>query len=195
MRLASYFADFSGGATSLVVTPVQHRVVNPADSTAIRRLYSSLGLRLFYANEGTPRPRRPAHRGSTTFQATRDRKVVSFDAHVRGNDASGADNVKIAWITYTFGNTGCKCWHLVAQVRDAADPTLWTGTLPVERVRRRPAYIVQSANGAALVAVDDRDGAYYSLGSSSVPAQPSGLTVSSTTSSGRYRASVSVRRR
>ena len=115
---------------------------------------------------------------------------MSFNAHVRGNDASGADNVRTAWITYTFGNTGCTCWDSVDLVRDTADPNLWTGTLtlPSNVTADDLRYIVQSANGAALVAVDDRDGAYYSLGdTSSVPAEPSGLTVSSTTSSGPLR--------
>ena len=43
MWAASYFAELSGGATSLVVKPAQHRVVNVGDATALRRLYSSLG--------------------------------------------------------------------------------------------------------------------------------------------------------
>ena len=54
MWTASYFAELSGGATSLVVTPVQHRVQTVGDPTAIRRLYASLGLRLFYADANDP---------------------------------------------------------------------------------------------------------------------------------------------
>ena len=52
MWTASYFADISGGATNLVVTPEQHRVATVGDTTATRRLYSSLDLRLFYADAG-----------------------------------------------------------------------------------------------------------------------------------------------
>ena len=54
MWAASYFAELSGGATSLAVTPVQHRVQTVGDPTAIRRLYASLGLRLFYADASDP---------------------------------------------------------------------------------------------------------------------------------------------
>ena len=91
MWQASYFGDLGGGATNLVVTPAQHRVA-PGDATAIRRLFSSLDLRLFYVDDddaaaaaGDRAADLRRHRRRS--RATRD---VQRDGH--GHRAAGADN-------------------------------------------------------------------------------------------------------
>ena len=193
--LTSYFGDFTGGSTNLVVTPAQHRVVNPGDATAQLRLYSTLGLRLFYAGASDAAAAQSGAPSIFDVQATLAGNVVSFAAHVRGSDATGADNVKTAWVTYTFGTTGCHCWQSLDLARDAGDTNLWTGslTLPGGVSANDLQFILQSANSAALVAVNDKGGAYFSLAdTTSSPASPTTLKLTAASSSGPYGGNVGV---
>ena len=119
MWTASYFAELTGGATSLVVTPVQHRVETVGDSTAIRRLYESLGLRLFYADANDSHAALATAPAISDVGASLSGSTVTFSARVHGTDDLGDDNLKTAWITYSYGATGCSCWQ-----SDRADPDL-----------------------------------------------------------------------
>ena len=91
---------------------------------------------------------------------------MTFSARVHGTDDLGDDNLKTAWITYSYGATGCSCWQSVELTRSSGH-RLHLDRDPGRR-RRRPAtlrFIVQAANGAALVGIDDNKGAYHSLAS------------------------------
>ena len=59
MRIASpnYFDALGNGATRLLVTPAQHRSNGPNQSTSTLRLYSDVGLQLFYSNNILSRAR------------------------------------------------------------------------------------------------------------------------------------------
>ena len=53
MWTSNYFGEFDSGGTNLIVTPVQHRS-DPANALrSIRRVFSDLDLRLFYADAPT----------------------------------------------------------------------------------------------------------------------------------------------
>src|SRR4029453_1042927 len=97
----------SGGATSLVVTPAQHRVVNVGDPTAIRRLYTSLGFRLFYADDDDADAALAAAPAISDVQASLSGSDVTFSARVHGTDAGGQDHLKTVWGTYPYGPPGC----------------------------------------------------------------------------------------
>jgi hypothetical protein len=167
---ASYFAELTGGATSLVVTPAQHRVINVGDATATRRLFSSLGLRLFYVNDNDADAALAAAPAISDVHASLSGSIVTFSARIHGTDVHGADNLKTAWVTYTFGPTGCSCWTSVDLTRNpAVDPNIWTATLDIGAASSANLrFMVQAANGAALVGVDDNDAAFHSLANSAV---------------------------
>ena len=175
-------------------TPAQHKVQNPGDATATRRLFSNLNLRLFYANAGDPAAAQAAVPTIGNVTAVLAGSVVTVNAVISGTNSTGADNVKTAWLTYSYGNTGCTCWTSVLLTRSAADPTQWSATLGVGG--NDPAalrFIVQAANSAALVGINDNHGAYFSLASATgATPEATNLTVSAGASSGTYGGSVSV---
>ena len=86
MWTASYFAELSGGATSLVVTPAQHRVATVGDSTAIRRLFASLGLRLFYADANDADAALATAPAISDVGASLAGSTVTFSARVHGTE-------------------------------------------------------------------------------------------------------------
>ena len=96
---------------------------------APRRLYDSLGLRLFYANASDQAAAAAAAPAIDRVTSTPAGSTLAISAYARGNDATGATNVMTAWMTYTFGNTGCTCWTSIDLTRDPNDATHWTGTL------------------------------------------------------------------
>ena len=133
MWTASYFAELTGGATSLVVTPAQHRVQTVGDSTAIRRLYESLGLRLFYADANDSHAALATAPAISDVGASLSGSTVTFSARVHGTDDLGDDNLKTAWITYSYGATGCSCWQSIELTRTSStiDSAIWTATLDI----------------------------------------------------------------
>src|SRR4051794_11950908 len=98
MRLStpSYFAALGGGATTLLVTPAQHKTLSLADGTSTLRLYSGLRLRLFYSG----------YLGASALSAAPDvvdvhavangSGGVDIRAHVVGDPAAG---IQQTWIT------------------------------------------------------------------------------------------------
>src|SRR4029079_14950973 len=166
MWAASYFAELSGGATNLSVTPAHHRVANVGASTAIRRLYSSLDLRLFYADASGPNAASAALATAPSISrvlASAAGTTVNFEATVNGTSPTGADNLKSVWLTYTTAPSGCSCWQSVDLTRTAGT-NKFTGSATIgagDQAALR--FLVQAANAAAMVGVEDNDGAYYSL--------------------------------
>ena len=183
MWTTSYFADLTGGATNLVVTPVQHRVSTPGATTATRRVFSNLDLRLFYADSTGAGANAAAGATAPSISgvtATLAGGVVTFSASILSTNA-GTDNAKSAWVTYNFGNTGCHCWDSVDLSRSAPGSTSWTGslTLPGGVLASDLRFIVQAVNGAALVGVANNAEAYYGLTSAAAPTlAPSNLALS-----------------
>ena len=180
MWAASYFGELSGGVTNLVITPAQHRVLQSGDATAIRRLYESLDLRLFYADDDDDEAALVAAPAIGAITAELVGSTIQVSANVTGSDVHGDDNIKSVWVTYTFGNTGCSCWVSVDLTRSGTDPALFTGSIPVGSSNPANArFIVQAANSAALVSVADNDAAYYSLATLvEADADPTSIVVS-----------------
>ena len=184
MWTTSYFGDLTGGSTNLVITPAQHQADGPG--TATRRLYQGLDLWLFYVGEGDTAAAQATAPKITNIETTVAGDIVTFSANVLGDD------VKAAWVTYTFGNAGCSCWSSVNLTPDSVTPidaTLWTGTLDLDGAD--PAtlrFMVQAVNGAALVGVDDNAAAYHTLAGEAAPVKaPSALVINEpTTTSGTY---------
>jgi hypothetical protein len=166
MWSANYFGELGSGSTNLVVTPAQHRVVNVGDTDAIRRLFSALDLQLFYADENDATAAFATAPGVSDVTASISGSIVTFAARVHGTAATSND-VKTAWLTYTFGdNVGCSCWQSIELTRSDTDDSIWTKTLDISGFdQTKLRFIVQAVNVAALVGIDDNDGAYHSLAS------------------------------
>ena len=196
MWTTSYFGDLTGGSTSLVVTPAQHRVVTPGDPTAIRRAYSSVDLQLFYADAASTNAAQASAPVISDVVASLDGSLVAFSARVRGSDAAGANNVKTAWLTYTFGTSGCSCWTSINLSRDANDPSVWSGTLDLTGLGGQAddlRFVVQAANSAALVGQETNGGSYYAITGSSTPmVTPTSLSMTTTGSGGPYGSTLPV---
>ena len=128
MWAASYFAELSGGATSLAVTPAQHRVVNVGDPTATRRLYTSLGLRLFYAGENDADAALATAPAISDVQASLTDRTVAFSARVHGTDDDGDDNLKTAWVDLHLRPDRVLVLDIHRPDPSAIDSTIWTGT-------------------------------------------------------------------
>ena len=164
MWQASYFGDAGPRIDDLVVTPAQHRV-SIGDATAIRRLYSELDLRLFYADDDDDNAALATAPAISDVKATIAGNIVTFAARVHGTDHNGADNLKSVWVTHTGGAAGCSCWDSVDLVPSDTDASIWTGTLDIGPLGIGPddlRFIVQAANGAALVGINDNRAAYHS---------------------------------
>ena len=167
MWAASYFGELTGGSTNLVVTPVQHRVDAIGDATATRRLFSTLDLQLFYADDDDEFAALAAAPAISEVSATIDDGIVTFGARIHGTDHLGADNLRSAWLTYTFGENGpCSCWQSIELAPSETDDSIWTAELDIlaadpDDLR----FIAQAVNGAALVGINDNAGAFHSLAS------------------------------
>ena len=92
---------------------------------------------------------------------------------VVGEPAAGIQQV---WVTYAGVTPGQ--WQSLDLTQDAADSTLWTGTL-TDVTPEQVEFLVQAVNGVGLVSIDDDQGAYYrpgqippALHSSPVPLTP-----------------------
>ncbi|MEO8468989.1 MAG: hypothetical protein ABI573_04910 [Chloroflexota bacterium] len=199
MWTASYFGDLGSGSTSLVLTPAQHKVTNVGDTTATRRAYANLDLRLFYADAGDTAAGKATAPTISNVTATVSGSIVSFSTTVLGKDAAGVDNVKNVWVTYTFGNAGCHCWKPIDLTRSVSDPTVWTGQLDLSGANGGAGanlrFILQAANGAALVGTADNAAAYFSLTTTAAPnLATSSLTINAPAinASGIYGATATV---
>ena len=156
----NYFDAFhTGGATRLLVTPVQHRSEGLDVDTSTLRLYDNVDVSLFYSAErgavaGTSSP-------SILDVTASIGNSVDFDVHVVGDPAAG---IKGVWVTYTgFDNL----WRSVDLALDPADATHWTGEVEVPSGHdpSEIQYVVQAVNGVGMVTLDSNDGALYQIAS------------------------------
>jgi hypothetical protein len=120
---------------------------------------------------------------------------VNFEATVNGTSPTGADNLKSVWLTYTTGPSGCSCWQSVDLTRTAGT-NKFTGSATIAAGDQSAMrFLVQAANAAAMVGVEDNDGAYYSLANAkevvAVPATTT-LHMGSVPASGAYGATIPV---
>jgi hypothetical protein len=190
MRLAtpSYFGAVAGGATTLNVTPAQHRALSPADGTSTVRLYDSLDLRLFYSG----------YLGSSALSAAptivdvnavaNGSGGVDVSAHVVGDPAAGVQQV---WIVYT--GDGPSRWGPLDLTQDADDSTLWRGTLTSIASPGDLRFLVEAVNGVGLVALDDHLGAYYGVsGAATAAPLATALALQSAPTSGTFGGAATV---
>ncbi len=177
------------GATRLLITPAQHKVAAIGDTRSTLRLYSKLGLKLFYSNYtgDSALAAAPAITGVTSSAVG---GVVSFSAHVVGDPAAGIQQV---WITYTGTGGATDTWASVDLHQDATDSTLWTGTEPVDPAKVPSVrFMVQAVNGVGLVSMDDNLGSDYSVAGAVTTAPVSTSLTLSGPASGAYGTSASV---
>jgi hypothetical protein len=183
MRLATpnYFAALSGGATTLLVTPAQHKALSIADGTSTLRLYSNVSLRLFYSGYLGDSARSDAPDIVDVNATANSTGGVDFTAHVVGDPAAGIQQV---WITYT--GDGPSRWASLDLTPDAANSSLFRGTLPSIASTGALRFIVQAANGTGQVSLNDNLGSYYSVGAATAPSVATTLTLQAPPSSGTY---------
>ena len=161
---ASHFGELSGGTgTNLIVTPAQHRVESPGDPTAIRRVYSTVDLQLFYADPSDPVFVLPP--SILGVSAVNVGGIVTFSMHVDGAPQAPTEAV---WVTYTFGagpDGGAGSWTSLPLTQSTQDPTLWVADLPLPGgvVPADIRYIVQAVNTPGVVAYEDNGGPYFTL--------------------------------
>ena len=183
----------SAAATRLLVTPAQHRVATIGDTNATLRLYSQLGLRLFYSSY-TGDAALSAAPTMSGVSGVLNGATISFQARVVGNPAAGIQQV---WVTYTgTSGTGTDTWQSIDLAQDATDSTLWTGslTLPSTTAAANLRFMIQAVNGVGLVSLDDNLGAYYAAaGPSTMPPTATTLSLdSSAPTTGVYGSVASV---
>ena len=196
MWATSYFGTLSGGSTTLVITPAQHRIITPGNPDATLRLYSSLGLRLLYADASSTTAAAATVPTIYDVSSRLDGSTITFNAHVRGTNASNVDNVKTAWVTYTYGTTGfatggCACWKSIDLTHDTDD--LWHGTLNLNGATPgNLRFIVQAGNDAGLLGVQDNGNSYFSLGTVPAAAATTALGLTTGSTSGAYGSTINV---
>ncbi len=204
MRLftANYFDALSGGgSTSLLVTPVQHRVQTVGDQDATLRQFDDLSLRLFYSgNTQTYGSNIPALSGPPTFsdvRATISGDDILFEANVVGDPAAG---IQAVWVTYADPLAASGVWESIDLLQDPVDSTLWTGALINGAIDFELIdFMLQAVSGNGLVTFSDNFGAYYQLEGVTVPGEepidPYPTTLSyapATPTSGTYGTQVTI---
>lgn len=202
LATASYFGALDGGVertTILHVTPTQHRVESVGQETAIRRVSTNLGYRLFYSDNtrqfGPNRPALSSPPTITRVEATRDGDDVVFEVAVVGDPAAGIQEV---WVTYTEGEASSGTWVSLDLAQDPGDSRRWIGQLEDGAVNfTRLDFLVQAVNGVGLVARDDNFGRFYRQfgAGSTVPAEKVDTTLvleAPVPTSGVYGTSVTV---
>ncbi|HSN44680.1 MAG TPA: hypothetical protein VLR88_11590, partial [Propionibacteriaceae bacterium] len=160
LATANYFDALSGGGrTSILVTPAQHRTITGGSGTATLRLYSNMGLRLFYSGYTGP----AATSGAPTLTDVSTAVTggnVTFSVRATGDPAVGVQQV---WVTYTGD---ANRWTSLDLVQDPNDSSLWSRTvpLPTPLSGRSIEFLVQAVNGLGLVTLDDSAGRLYAIG-------------------------------
>ena len=163
----NYFGALAGnGATSLLVTPAQHRAADIALGTSTRRTYAGLDLRLYYSGNLDVAALSDAP-SIVAVSAQPNGAGVVFSAQVVGDPAAAIHQV---WVTTTSDGAGAwtsldlaQCVApLPAACGSVADSGRWVGALAGSPANLK--YVVQAVNGYGLVTLDDNYGAYYSLG-------------------------------
>ena len=200
---ANYFGALAGnGATSLLVTPAQHRAadLDPAGTGALRstlRSYSNLDLRLYYSSNRDQVSLSDAPSIVAVGAQPDGTGNVTFTAQVTGDPAAAIYEV---WITYTTGSAWVSVRSEPMQSgrrfrRRAARPrTRKSGKAMPAFLWAAAQFVVQAVNGLGLVAFDDNRGAYYTFtGAVTLPAPAQTvLAFESPPTSARYGDAVNV---
>ena len=172
----------SGGATQLMVTPVQHTSDPSPATTDTRRTFNSMNFKLFYsANTSTY-----GTGGSAVTPAlTSAPSIVSVESTL-SPDGTGIDicatigaqpssGVQQAVVTYTDPTAASPTWSsatLTSSGCNTADDWFATptdsssfgGTIPLAGLTASNVqFLVQAVSGTGLVSTDDNLGAYFSL--------------------------------
>ena len=188
MWTPSYYGALSqGGGTRLLVTPAQHRAINPGDPNVTLRTYTHLGLKLFYSNNlsdgaGSEAP------SITEVSAEVSEPNVTFSARVVGDPRAGVQEV---WVTYTGLDNH---WHSIGLEQDPVQSSLWTKTVPLTSgTPTQLDFMVQAVNGFGRVAVSDNAGAYHKVvvGSATPPSATS-IELDSSPSSSVFNSTATV---
>ena len=201
MWTSNYFGEFDSGGTNLIVTPVQHRSDPGHAQRSIRRVFSDLDLRLFYADAPTLLGGIHADAALADaptivdVDATPDGSDILFSALVVGDPSAAIHEVWVAWTdgTGTWAPLDLQqCTApLPASCAGLDDSRVWTGRLAGHASVQ---YVVQAANGTGLVSFDDNRGQYY-LGSTT-PAPAAAATsmtlVTPVPTSGTFGQSVNI---
>ena len=183
MAKPNYWGLLTGGnQTSLLLTPAQHKATQPGTDYVLLRRYTNVDVRMFYINANAPGVRALA---PVVFGVTSDAGTGVVSARVIGDDTNGA-GIHSAWVTYTTAGSGT--WQSFDLTRDTTDTAIWkaTRTLPTGTE-----YMVQAANSAGIVTLNDNLGAYYGWGVSSSTLGATRITLSGVTT-GDYGTSADV---
>ncbi len=172
-----------GGATTLVMTPAQHRAPTPGTPDVLLRLYGDVSFRLFYSNSlaaGATSGAPVVYGITSDLTPLGDTRIV---ARIVGDPNA---DIQQAWVTFTEPGSGL--WQSADLARDATDPTLWTLT---RHMAVGTSFMVQAANGFGLVTVNDNANAYYTAGVAAATAATSAIILGGATT-GVYGTSASV---
>jgi hypothetical protein len=163
----NYFDELAGngGATSLLLTPAQHRVVDAGSTDALARRYGSLGVRLYYLASDVPADGRLAtalapsisNVGATIGSGDQ----VTFRATVVGDPVAGPLH---AWILYTLGadQAGHGAWVPVELTAPAGGSGTWTRTVTVPGATlANLRFLAQAVGKGGAVSIDTNLGRYY----------------------------------
>ncbi|HYT59935.1 MAG TPA: HYR domain-containing protein, partial [Haliangiales bacterium] len=171
------------GVTRLMALPAQF-ISGSSGGGGTLREYQSMNFRLFYsANLATYTdpisgiPSTPARASAPSISGVSGVTLgdqVLLSAHVTGNPAAGIQQV---WVTYTAqSGPYAGQWQSLDLTQNAADSTLWEGTLPLNATPSQDLrYLVQAVNGVGVVAIDMKLGAHH------VPDENDGANGSPTT--------------
>lgn len=218
----NYYGQACGGneQTLLYLFPVQHCSETGGSELSIRRVFSSLNLRLYFSGNTQSYQTRDAD-GQLIFDLagrpvmnvlgasappaisevadTVDQDGVHFHVQIGGDPATGIQEV---WVTYTTtDNPGqWRSIDLAPHEEDdnlpepVLDYRLWEATRSLAELQTTDAgnirYLVQAASGMGLVTMDSRLGAFYIPGQS--PEQESSLSVQASPGAGDYGAEVAL---
>ena len=169
----NYWGGLAGtGATSLLVTPAQHRSVDIAQALSTRRAYSNMDLRLYYSGKLGKAALSDAL-SIVSVNAVQSGNGVDFTAQIVGDPDTA---IYEAWITLTSGNGPTGTWEPLDLIQcgtpagagvcgTTQDSSIWKarkdfGSNPVPADIQ---YTVQAASGYGLVTFDDNRGLYYRL--------------------------------
>ena len=183
-------ANPASGATRLTVIPAQFKPTTPVAPTGTLRQFNTMNFRLYYSSNtatfgGGSVPALAAPPTIARVSGSVGAGSVSFRVNVVGNPAAGIQQV---WVTYsTVKGDLAGQWQSLDLTQNAADSTLWTGTLNLNNTQPQDVrYIVQAVNGVGLVSSATNLGVYYIPGADTQPTAPTSLTLEMPAAQGAY---------
>jgi hypothetical protein len=170
--MPNYYDAVDGGPTRLFTVPAQLKSAGPGQTNGTVRTFSNVQLALYYLPSNWTSTTSAAGRvvkaaavsPAPTIQgasAAADSGIVTFRVNAQADGSAGVQSV---WIVYTGeqGSAYHGTWAPLDLVRDADDPTLWTGQLDIgDNDPTTMRFLVQAVNGAGLATLSTNLGAYY----------------------------------